>query len=194
MRRDTLVFALAGVVFGFVVGYMTSSWGQPARAARPMGAASAAAVPAASASALDPNEERALVALAERDPGNVAVRVELGTLYMESERWDDSIRWSRQALALNPGLTDVLIDVGACLIHSGRPAEGLAEFDTVLARDKGHRTALYNKGIALVQLGRTDEAVAVWEEALRRHADDPQLQGLRAQVESIRAASGGGRS
>ncbi len=26
MRRDTLVFALAGIVFGFVVGYMAASW------------------------------------------------------------------------------------------------------------------------------------------------------------------------
>jgi len=120
MRRDTPVFALAGVVFGFVVGYMTSSWGQPVRAARPLtaGAASSAAVPEAPAPTLDPNEEGALVALAERDPGNVAVRVELG---------------------------------------------------------------------------RTDEAVAVWEEALRRHPDYPQLQGLRARVGSIHAASGGGR-
>jgi len=119
------------------------------------------------------------------------VRVELGNLYMDHERWDDAIRWYREAVALSPADPNVLTDLGASLVHSGRPAEGLAEFEKALVQDEGHRNALYNKGIALLQLGRTDEAVAAWEEVLSRYPGDPQLRGLRAQIDSLKGTAQG---
>ncbi|MCG6922966.1 MAG: tetratricopeptide repeat protein [Acidobacteria bacterium] len=190
MRRDTIIFGLVGAVFGFVVGYMSASWSRPTGpgSAAP---ASAEAAPAPPSSALDPNEARALEALAGRDPDDLAVRVELGNLYMDHERWDDAIRWYREAVALSPADPNVLTDLGASLVHSGRPAEGLAEFEKALVQDEGHRNALYNKGIALLQLGRTDEAVAAWEEVLSRYPGDPQLRGLRAQIDSLKGTAQG---
>jgi len=191
MRRDTVVFTLAGVVFGFVLGYMNAGWSEGPPAAVVSGMATPAGAPVApTAPAFDPNEARALESLAQRAPQDVAARVELGNLYMDNERWDDAVRWYREALALNPDLADVRTDLGACLVHSGRPAEGLAEFEIVLEQQESHRNALYNKGIALVQMGRPAEAVAVWEEVLRRFPGDPQLRGLQAQIDSLRATSG----
>jgi cytochrome c-type biogenesis protein CcmH/NrfG len=190
MRRDTVIFGLAGIVFGFVVGYMSAGWSRPAAPA-PAATTPAGAVPPAPAASLDPNEARALETLAGRDPDDVAVRVELGNLYMDHERWDDAIRWYREALERTPALPSVLTDLGASLVHSGRPAEGLAEFEKALALDDSHRNALYNKGIALMQLGRADEAAAVWEEVLRRHPDDPQLRGLRAQIDGMKGSPRG---
>jgi tetratricopeptide (TPR) repeat protein len=191
MKRDTLVLAVAGIVFGFVVGYMSASWGQdpgPTRAATATPASGPArATPTAT---IDPSEEQALVAFARREPGDVGVRVELGHLYMDHQRWDEAIRWYREALALNPGLTDVSTDLGACLVHSGRPAEGLTEFEKVLAQNENHRNALFNKGLALRRLGRTEEAIAAWEDVLRRYPGDPQLSGLRAEIDRLKNAEG----
>ena len=130
--------------------------------------------------------------LAERAPADITARVELGNLYMDHERWEESVRWYREALGLSPDLSNVRTDLGACLVHSGRPAEGLAEFEVVLQQDESHRNALYNKGIALVQMGRPGEAAAVWEDVLRRHPGDPQLGGLQAQIDSLRATAGTG--
>jgi cytochrome c-type biogenesis protein CcmH/NrfG len=195
MRRDTVVFTLAGIVFGFVIGYMGASWGDrpaavsPTKApAAPGGASTAPAAPVAAP--LDPNEAQALEALAQRDPADVGARVELGNLYMDHERWDEAARWYREALQLSPDLNNVRTDLGACLVHSGRPAEGLTEFEAVLARDESHRNALYNKGIALTQMGRTEEAIVAWEEVLRHHPTDPQLVGLQGQIDALRAAPG----
>jgi cytochrome c-type biogenesis protein CcmH/NrfG len=195
MRRDTVVFTLAGIVFGFVVGYMSAGWGEgpvtAAPPAAPAGAGSVSSAPDPGPPALDPNEAQALEALAGRDPDDVMVRVELGNLYMDHERWDEAVRWYREALGLAPDLVDVRTDLGACLVHSGRPAEGLAEFEAVVEQNESHRNALYNKGIALTQLGRTEEAIAAWEEVLRRHPADPQLAGLQGQIDALRAPTPG---
>jgi tetratricopeptide (TPR) repeat protein len=194
MRRDTFVFTLAGVAFGLVVGYMAASWGLVPRPAVPGPAAAAAgsagSSPARGAGRLDADEVKAMESLAARQPDDVGVRVELGNLYMDHHRWDEAIRWYREALARNAGLADVAVDLGACLVNAGRPAEGLQEFDGVLAHDPGHRNALYNKGIALLKLGRQKDAVAVWEDLLKRHPDDPQLAGLRTRIEQLRGGLG----
>jgi len=195
MRRDTLVFSVAGILFGLVVGYMAASWDV---VPRPAAAAATAAAPAGSAAApaarrVNPDEIKAMESLAARQPGDARVRVELGNLYMDAERWDEAIRWYREALVLDPARTDTLTDLGACLVSSGRPAEGLAEFEKVLRGDPGQRNALYNKGIALLQMGRAAEAVAAWEDLLKRHPDDPQVQGLRGRIEQVRAAAGGAK-
>ena len=94
MRRDTVVFTVAGVIFGFVLGYMAAGWGDGPPAATVSGmtsAAPAAAAPAAPPS-LDPNEAQAIESLAARAPGDVSARVELGNLYMDHHRWDDAVR------------------------------------------------------------------------------------------------------
>ncbi len=192
MRRDTLVFTAAGIVFGLVVGYMMASWDvvpRPAVGGAPADPALAGG-DASPAPHFNPDEAKTLESLATRQPGDVAARVELGDLYMDAERWDEAIRWYREALALNPALPDTLTDLGACLVSAGRPAEGLPEFEKVLRADPGHRNALYNKGIALLQMGRAPDAAAAWEELLRRHPDDPQIQGLRGRIAQIRSAAG----
>jgi len=191
MRRETLVFSLAGIVFGLVVGYMAASWDVVPRPAAIAGQPAAAPAPAApTAKKLNPDEVAAMESLAAHQPKDASVRVELGNLYMDAEHWDDAIRWYREALAVNPALVETETDLGACLVSSGRPAEGLAEFERVLAADPGHRNALYNKGIALLQMGRGAEAVTAWEELMKRYPTDPQLSGLRGRIEQIRATAG----
>jgi tetratricopeptide (TPR) repeat protein len=196
MRRDTLVFTVAGIVFGLVVGYMAASWDvvpRPAAIGRQAGAGAAPAPATPATKRLNPDEVAALESLAARQPGDASVRVELGNLYMDGERWNEAIRWYREALSVNPALVETVTDVGACLVSAGRPAEGLAEFERVLADNPGHRNALYNKGIALLQMGRAGEAAAAWEELLKRHPEDPQIQGLRGRIEQIRAMAGAGK-
>src|SRR3989442_1045518 len=144
MKREPMVFAVAGMVFGFVLGYMAAHWDAAPTEARPApapaassgfaGSSAAAGAPGPPsgprpAPALDPNEVKALETLAARDRGNAQVRVELGNLYMDHSRWDDAARWYREALVVSPNQPDVLVDVGACLVNSGKPGDGLAEFE-----------------------------------------------------------------
>ena len=193
MRRDTFVFMLAGTVFGLVVGYMAAQWGVLPSPARTVAASRVAPAAAAARPRVDPNEAAALESLALRQPQDAAVRVELGNLHMDAERWDDAVRWYREALAIDTSLADVATDLGACLVSAGRDKEALAALDQALARDPAHRLALYNCVVALLRLGRAEEAVAAWQELLKRHPDDPQAERLRARIERIRAGAEAGR-
>jgi tetratricopeptide (TPR) repeat protein len=201
MKREPVVFAVAGMVFGFVLGYMVASWDS---SPRPVAAAASSATGTAAgkgalpadapvgphgggASALDPNEVKALESLAARDRSNVQARIELGNLLMDHSQFDQAARWYREALTIDPGQADVLVDLGACLVNGGKAAEGLVEFDKALKLDPGHKKALFNKGIALMETGKPQDAVAVWEGLLKRFPNDPQLQGLRDQIERIKS-------
>ena len=42
-----------------------------------------------------------------------------------------------------------------------------------------------------MESGRPMDAVAVWEDLLKRFPDDPQLQGLRGQIDRVRSGAGG---
>jgi tetratricopeptide (TPR) repeat protein len=196
-----MVYAAAGVIFGFVLGYMVANAGGPGEArAIPPAAVSTAMSPPAGAAAphagppaqgrtpADPNEVRALESLAARDKANASVRVELGNLYMDHGQWDDAARWYREAVALLPE-PDVIVDLGACLVNGGKAAEGLEQFEKALKLAPEHRKAAFNKGVALMELGRTMEAVAVWDDLLRRYPDDPQLQTLKRQIDQVRAGT-----
>jgi tetratricopeptide (TPR) repeat protein len=193
-----MVWAVAGMVFGFVLGYMVANAGSPAALPRPVQAAAPrpeagdnrAPAQSPAAEPLDPNELRALESLAARDKSNVQVRLELGNLLMDHGRYEDAARWLREALALKPDSTDALVDLGACLLNLSRPADALAELEKALEVDPGHKKALFNKGLALMEGGKPKEAVAVWEDLLRRYPGDPQLAGLREQIDRVRA---GGR-
>jgi tetratricopeptide (TPR) repeat protein len=198
MKREPVVFAVAGMVFGFVLGYMVASWDSPTRVVSAGGpsAASPARGPVSGgalephgggSTPLDPDEVKALESLAARDRSNVAVRIELGNLLMDHERFDEAARWYREAVALDSSQPDVLVDLGASLVNSGKAEQGLAEFEKALKLDPGHKKALFNKGIALMQTGRAKDAVAVWEGLLKRFPDDPQLRDLRDQIERIKA-------
>lgn len=197
MQREPMVYAAAGVIFGFVLGYMVANAGGPGEV-RPVPAAVAPAFsPPAAAEApqagpshapLDPNETRALESLAQRDKSNAAVRVELGNLYMDHGQFDDAARWYREAVALKPE-PDVIVDLGACLVNGGKASDGLEQFERALKLAPEHRKAAFNKGVALMELGRTKEAVEVWDDLLRRFPDDPQLQTLKRQIDQVRTGA-----
>jgi tetratricopeptide (TPR) repeat protein len=202
MNREPWIFAIFGVLFGFVLGYMVAGSRHdaavPARvAAMPPGLPNApapAAVGAAPAPTespkLDPAEVRALTSLAEKEAQNLSVRVELGNLLMDHGQEAEAARWYREALAIDPTQTDVRVDLGACLVRAGQYTEALAAFDEALKRNPGHKKALFNKGVAFMQSGQPKLAVGVWDDLLKRYPDDPQLKDLREQIQRVRSGMG----
>jgi cytochrome c-type biogenesis protein CcmH/NrfG len=203
MQREPMIFFVAGMAFGCVLGYMVANAGGGAEprpvpleapAATTGGPVAAAPLraprsspPARGATPPDPNELHALESLASREPKNVEVRLQLGNLLMDHEQFADAVRWYQEAITIAPGNLDARVDLGACLVNSGKAAEGLAQFEQALKTNPNHKKALFNKGVALMESGRPNDAVAVWEDLIKRFPNDPQLAGLKEQIEQVRA-------
>jgi tetratricopeptide (TPR) repeat protein len=199
MNREPMVYSIAGLLFGFVLGYMVSSATHdgpaPTRVvSSPGGMDGMSSAPGPNAasggapSTLDPSEVRALSSLAEREKSNILVRVQLGDLLMDHAQPADAIRWYQEALSLDPTLNDTRVDMGACYVRLGKYDEAIAAFDEAIKRDPTHKKASFNKGVALRQSGKPMEAVAVWEGLLKQYPDDPQLAPLRDQITQLRSA------
>jgi cytochrome c-type biogenesis protein CcmH/NrfG len=108
MRVDSLMFALAGVLFGLIVGWIIGSQQAgrvPARAPVAQAApadANAAATQQRQPAVLDEGKIQALQTIISSDPKNAEARVQLANTYFDAERYDDAIKWYEEALRLNP--------------------------------------------------------------------------------------------
>src|SRR5262245_43062929 len=116
MKSDAIAFAIAGMAFGLIAGWVIGT--EQARS----GSAGATAAPAPAAAAqpvtatpppavLDQAQVTALRSVAEREKSNPKPRVDLANLYFDADRYDDAIQWYAEALKLNPSDVNVSTDL-----------------------------------------------------------------------------------
>jgi len=195
MRNDSLAFALSGIVFGLLVGWIIGTQQVPAPVQPEPQAAAAAAPPASSLPPLDEARVRALEEQAAAEPGNVQVRLELADLYFDAERYVQAGPWYEAALALEPDNADANAAVALVYYAQGDPDRGLAHIDRALAADPRHATALLNQGI-IRAFGKQDlqGAAQSWEQVVAAAPGTVQAQqaerGLAALREAHQAAGG----
>jgi len=195
MKRDAVVFLVSGAFFGLLVGWILGS--QQARPIAPGSApaAQAAAQPAAAtapAPPLDENRARALQATAEANPSDAAVRIELGNLYFDAERYADAIRWYDAALAIDPSNVNASTDLGVAYYYTNQPDRALAQFDHSLSIDPAHAKTLLNMGIVRA-FGKQDLAGAVeaWQKVVEVAPGTPESRAAQQALESVKSAHPG---
>jgi cytochrome c-type biogenesis protein CcmH/NrfG len=193
MKRDAVVFLVSGAFFGLLVGWILGS--QQARPGVPAGvpAAQTAAQPAAApAPPLDENRARALQATADASPSDAAVRVELGNLYFDAERYADAIRWYDAALAIEPDNVNASTDLGVAYYYSNQPDQALAQFDHSLSIDPAHAKTLLNMGIVRA-FGKQDLAGAIeaWQKVVEVAPGTPESRAAQQALDSVKSAHPG---
>src|SRR6188768_3749546 len=102
MKLESVVYAVSGVLFGLIVGWIIGSE-QAKLGPRPAAVQQAEAVqqqaaPAPESAApapavLDETKVQALAAVANKDPKNAIARAQLGDLYYDAGRYPDAIKW-----------------------------------------------------------------------------------------------------
>jgi cytochrome c-type biogenesis protein CcmH/NrfG len=193
VRKDSLIFGIAGVFFGLLVGWIIGS--QQTAEVRPVPAAPQPAAAAAPApAALDETRVAALKATADRNPSDVETRVELGNLYFDADRFDEATHWYQAALAVDPKNVNASTDLGIAYYYSNKPDLALAQFDRSLALDPRHSKTLLNVGIVKA-FGKQDldGAAKAWERVLEVAApDSPEARAARQALDGIRSAHPGG--
>lgn len=193
MRRDSLVLAISGVFFGLLVGWIIGSQ-QGAGGPRPA-AAPAAATPAPAsgmAAPLDETRARALQVQAESSPNDAAVRVDLGNLYFDAERYPDAVRWYEDALKIDPKHVNASTDLGVAYYYMNQPDRALQQFAVSLSIDPKHAKTLLNQGIVRA-FGKQDleGATQSWEQVVAASPDSPEGRAARQALDNMKSAHPG---
>ena len=199
MRKDSLAFAVSGIVFGLLVGWIIGTQQVPDPAVQPPAPAATAAAPAAPAAPpVDQARVQALEEQAAAEPRNVQVRLELANLYFDAERYVEAGPWYEAALEIEPAHADANADVALVYYAQGDPDRGLAHIDRALAANPRHATALLNQGI-IRAFGKQDlqGAAESWEQVAAAAPGSAEAQqaerGLAALREAHQAAGAGGQ-
>lgn len=189
MKSESIVFAVAGMCFGVILGWVIASQ-QPREALAPAPSAAAAAAPTErQPPPLDEGRVQQLMATVKNEPRNAGAHVELGNTYFDAERWDDAILWYERAIEIDPGDPNVSTDLGVSYYYTNRTDDALRQFERSLAIDPNHTKTLLNKGIVLA-FGKQDLAAAAeeWKKVVTLAPDSPEGQAARRALEGVAAA------
>jgi cytochrome c-type biogenesis protein CcmH/NrfG len=197
MKAESIVFAIAGSLFGLIVGWILGSQQATtsARTASPVPQQQAAAPAqaggggAAQAPLLDENRVQAMRNVAEQNPGDPQPRIELGNLYFDAERYTDAIAWYEEAIKLNPSDPNVSTDLGVAYYYTNQADKAVAQFEKSLSIDPQHTKTLLNLGIVKA-FGKQDldGAAAAWEKVVALAPDSPEGQAAKKALEGLRNA------
>jgi len=200
MKLESVVYAVSGVLFGLIVGWIIGSEQaklgprpaavQQAEAVQPQAAPapeSAAPAPAV----LDETKVQALAAVANKDPKNAIARAQLGDLYYDAGRYPDAIKWYEQSYALNPKDINVSTDLGVSYYYNKETDRAIEQLQKSLAIDPSHAKTLLNLGVVKA-FGKRDlkGATEVWQKLVEVAPQTPEGQQARQALESLSSAHG----
>jgi tetratricopeptide (TPR) repeat protein len=190
VKSESIAFAVAGVLFGLLAGWIIGSQQAAPRqppARQQSGPAETTAAPG-TAPPLDEARVSALKLAAEREPSAAAPRIELGNLYFDAERFGDAITWYTQALSLSPDDVNVSTDLGVSYYYTNQPDKALEQFTRSLEIDPAHTKTILNMGIVKA-FGKQDLAGAeeAWTKVVQLAPDSPEGQAARGALERLRS-------
>ncbi len=195
MRLESIAFAIAGMVFGLLAGWIVGSQYATPKASPPVAASTPAAATPAQAPAQQPppplNEAEAAKyrEQAAREPRNAEPRVRLGNLYFDAERYTDAAQWYEAALALDSRDADVSTDLGVSYYYLNQPDRALKQFAHSLEVDPKHTKTMLNVGIVRA-FGKQDldGATKAWEQVVALAPSSPEGQAARRALEAVKTA------
>lgn len=199
MKVDSIVFAVAGMCFGVILGWVIATQqagGRPVPAAAvqtaaPAGAAAQATPNTSTPPPLDEAKVQGLETILKSDPKNAGAAVQLANTYFDAERYSDAIKWYVQALEVKPDDPDASTDLGVSYYYTSQTDLALQQFDKSLKLNPKHTKTLLNQGIVLA-FGKRDLAAAAeaWKKVVDLAPESPEGQAARRGLEGIASASG----
>jgi tetratricopeptide (TPR) repeat protein len=189
MKRDAIIFGISGAFFGLIVGWILGSQSGAHLAGSPSPTAqSAAAAPEANTlPPIDVNRASDLEQQAKSRPSDALVRVELGNLYFDGQRFEQAIPWYEAALKLNPKDINASTDLAVCYYYLSQVDRALAQIDASLKIDPNHAKTLLNQGI-IRAFGKQDLAGAAesWEKVVKLAPGTPEAQRAQQGLDGMK--------
>jgi cytochrome c-type biogenesis protein CcmH/NrfG len=193
MRADSIVLAIAGVLFGVIVGWVLGSQqarpGVPAPQAAQTPAVGQAAQQGSRAVPVDPARASALENVAQQNPKDAQPRVQLGNMYFDAEQYPQAISWYEQAFALEKKDPNLSTDLGVAYYYTNQPDRAITQFEHSLSVDPKHVKTLLNMGIVRA-FGKQDleGAAKAWEQVVAIDPNSQEGQAARKGLEGLRNA------
>jgi tetratricopeptide (TPR) repeat protein len=201
MKLESVVFAIAGVCFGLITGWIIGSQ-YASMAPRGMPAPTVAGTPAQpppqsagnntpTPALLDETKVQSLKTVADRDPKNATARTQLGNLYYDAGRYTDAIKWYGESLVLNPKDVDVSTDLGVSFYYNNQPDLAIKQLERSLELDPTHAKTLLNLGVVRA-FGKQDlkGATEVWKRLVEVAPQSPEGQQAKQALDSLSSAHG----
>lgn len=194
MSRDSIAFGITGVFFGLLVGWIIGS--QQGRTATPSADAPAASAQQSAqtprqrtAAPLDEGRATTLARQAGENPRDASVRIELGNVYFDAERFEDAVKWYEQALELDPKNVNASTDLGIGYYYLNQPDRALSQFERSLAIDPLHTKTLLNIGIVRAY-GKDDldGAARAWQRVVEIAPDTPEGRVAQQALQAVKGA------
>jgi choline-sulfatase len=125
---------------------------------------------------------RRLEALAQRDPENPAVFVELSSVYFRRNDMQATIQAAKRAVALDPESVVAVLDLAFAFRAAGRPGDAVIGFERVLALDPDNLKALLNLGELSHARGEREKSLELYRRAV---AVAPRFAPARISLGSV---------
>ncbi|HEY8188968.1 MAG TPA: tetratricopeptide repeat protein [Pyrinomonadaceae bacterium] len=201
MTRENLLFAIIGLLFGFIVGFLFASTASQRYGPTPPSASSSGQMPSdhppigSNAAGQNPAGMQAEVAAslekARNEPKNFDAQIKAAELYYQIQRYDSAIEYLLKANQLKPDDYQTVVALGLVNLDAGH-------FDV---SEKWYRAALAKKsddvptlaGLAAATLGKGDTKAA--EQAIANlEKVDPTSQDLPQFKEKLASLKAGDKS
>jgi tetratricopeptide (TPR) repeat protein len=201
MKLESVVFAIAGVFFGLIAGWIIGSQqasmsprtaAVPTTQNAPPSPGASGQVPGTPAPAiLDETQVQALRNVVDRDPRNALARAQLGNLYYDAGRYSDAIKWYGESVALNPNDVSVSTDLGVSYYYNNQPDLAIRQLEHSLKIDPKHTKTLLNLGVVRA-FGKQDlkGATEVWRRLVEIAPDSPEGRQAKQALDSLSSAHG----
>jgi tetratricopeptide (TPR) repeat protein len=200
MKLESVIYAISGVFFGLIVGWLIGS--QQAqlaprpRAVQQVESAPQQAPPASDSGTparaiLDETKVQALESVAARDPKNAAARSQLGDLYYDAGKYPEAIKWYQESLSLNPKDVNVSTDLGVSYYYNKDTDRAIEQLQHSLEIDPTHAKTLLNLGVVRA-FGKRDlkGATEAWQKLVEVAPQSPEGQQAKQALDSLSSAHG----
>jgi tetratricopeptide (TPR) repeat protein len=196
MTRENLLFAIIGILFGFIVGFMFASTMSQRNAPVAAVTADNRNLPAnhpqvQSGDSKDPQQVFAdvqeAIKKAKSEPNNFDAQMKAAELYYQIQRNDQAIEYLLKANQLKPDSYEAIVALGQVNIDAQHYDQAEKWLKAALMKKPEDVRVLTSLTFALIEKGDTDgatKALATLEKVDSNNQDLPQLRDKLASLKS----------
>lgn len=187
MNRDQALFALIGVLTGFIAGYLMHEVMAARQPALRVPSAAQVQNPHLNAGSDPASAQMAeiarLTSRVEQNPDDAQAVLVLANLNFEIRNWERARDLYSRYLTLEPENPDVITDLGVCFRELGQFDRALELFDRAQALAPEHWQSLYNEVVVRAfDLGQPETAGETLERLRALQPDNPSVERLASEV------------